>query len=287
MISKTMFKSFLVNLSLTLIKLLGSFLSNSKTLLADSVHCLSDMLTDVVGLVGVKLSSKKPDEEHPFGHGKIEYLTSIVMSIFIIFLGLTIIKNAFTETHKTSNFYAIIIMIITIIIKYILSSYLIKKGKSLNSNILITNGMESRYDSYSSSLALIFIILSIIGKENTILKYSDILGSIVMSIFTLKIGVEILLKNISSVLGEIDDDPIKEKEIKEVLSNYKEINKIRRITILKYGAYSSLTIDVIMDGSITLNELYMVEKKIKSNIKKSNLNIRYVTLNAKPKKKSR
>jgi len=286
-ISKTMFKSFLVNLSLTLIKLLGSFLSNSKTLLADSVHCLSDMLTDVVGLVGVKLSSKKPDEEHPFGHGKIEYLTSIVMSIFIIFLGLTIIKNAFTETHKTSNFYAIIIMIITIIIKYILSSYLIKKGKSLNSNILITNGMESRYDSYSSSLALIFIILSIIGKENTILKYSDILGSIVMSIFTLKIGVEILLKNISSVLGEIDDDPIKEKEIKEVLSNYKEINKIRRITILKYGAYSSLTIDVIMDGSITLNELYMVEKKIKSNIKKSNLNIRYVTLNAKPKKKSR
>lgn len=285
MVTKVMIRSFLVNLSLTILKILGAFFTNSKTLLGDAIHCLSDMMTDIIGLIGTKLSTKKPDEEHPFGHGKIEYLTSIIMSVFIIILGLTIIKNALIPSSQATNPLAIIIVLITIIIKYILSGYLLEKGKTLNNNILIANGIESRYDSYSSMLALIFIVISILGSKNNILIYADVLGSIIMSIFTLKIGVHLLLTNISSVLGEVETDNTKINNVKELVQKQKEILKIRRVTMLKYGSYYSVTIEIIMDGNVTLNELYKIEKEIKSTLKKSELNIRYVTVNAKPKNK--
>ena len=77
--------------------------------------------------------------------------------------------------------YAIVVLLITIVVKYILSSYLFKKGKLLNSNIIKTNAIESRYDTYNSILALIFIIITIIGSDNHILKYFDKVGSVVMS----------------------------------------------------------------------------------------------------------
>ncbi len=282
MTSKVMIKSFLVNLILTIIKLLGSLFSHSKTLMADAVHCLSDMSTDVIGLIGSKLSNKKPDNEHPFGHGKIEYLTSILISFFIISLGIGIIINTFKGELRVTNIYALITIIIGIVVKYILSSYMLRKGKSLNSNILITNGMESKYDVYNSFLALIFILISLLGSENKIFLYADIIGSLVMSVLTIKIGITLLLKNVSSILGEVDTEDSKINAIKDIVNKNKDIVKIRRITLLKYGSYYSVTVDIVMKGSMPLSSVYEVEKKIKNDLKKSELFIRYVTVNIKP-----
>ncbi len=282
MITKIMLKSFLVNLSLTILKLLGSLFSHSKTLLADAVHCLSDMLTDIIGLIGSKLAGKKPDKKHPYGHGKIEYLTSIIISLLIISLGIGILINSLNGRVKPTNIYSAAIIIISIIAKYILSSYLIKKGKSLNSNILLTNGTESRYDTYSSLLALIFIIISLFGSTNKLFLYADIIGSIIMSIFTLKIGIELLKNNICSILGEIETDELKLNKLKEIIKENKIIEKIRRVTLLKYGPYYSATIDIILNGSLSLQEVYEIEKKIKKDLKTIDMNIRYVTVNIKP-----
>lgn len=211
-------KSFLVNLFLTILKFIGSVMSNSKTLLADSIHCMSDMSTDLISIIGTKISSKKPDLNHPYGHGKIEYLTSIIMSFFIISLGISILLNSFNGETLVPNMYAIIVLLITIVLKYILSSYLFIKGKLLNSNIIKTNAIESRYDTYNSILALIFILITIIGSDNNILKYFDKVGSVVMSLLTIKVGIEVLLKNTSSILGEVEED-------KSILKNVENIIK--------------------------------------------------------------
>lgn len=282
MTTKIMLKSFLVNLSLTVLKLLGSYFSGSKTLLGDAVHCLSDMSTDIIGLIGVKLSNKKPDKAHPYGHGKIEYLTSIIMSIFILSLGLSIILNAFSSKATMTNYIGIIIIIISIFIKLMLSSYLLKKGKELNNNILLTNGTESRYDSLSSSLALIFMIISLFGSKIKILLYADIIGSIIMSVFTIKIGIEILFKNVKSILGEVEINNEKTKQIESYLKQNKHIKRVRRTTLLKYGSYYVATVDIVMDGNLKLREIYKIEKQIKKDLKTKNMNIRYVTVNIKP-----
>ena len=140
MSSKILLKSLIVNLFLTIVKFIGSVLGNSKTLISDAVHSFSDMSTDIIGLIGDKLSSKKPDKEHPYGHGRIEYLTSIIMSFFIIWLGLSIMVTSFNGKIKVPNKSALVVIGITIVIKFILSTYLLIKGKELGSNIVLANG---------------------------------------------------------------------------------------------------------------------------------------------------
>jgi cation diffusion facilitator family transporter len=276
-------KSFLVNLFLTILKFIGSVMSNSKTLLADSIHCMSDMSTDLISIIGTKISSKKPDLNHPYGHGKIEYLTSIIMSFFIISLGISILLNSFNGETLVPNMYAIVVLLITIVLKYILSSYLFIKGKLLNSNIIKTNAIESRYDTYNSILALIFIIITIIGSDNNILKYFDKVGSVVMSLLTIKVGIEVLLKNTSSILGEVEEDKSILKNVENIIKS--KDYKVRRLSLLKYGSYYDATIDLLLDKNITLENLYIIEKKIKRDLKRSDMSIRYVTVNFKPKNK--
>lgn len=279
--NKVLIKSLFVNLILSILKLIGSFIGGSITLLADAIHCMSDMFTDVISIIGSKLSNKKPDKEHPYGHGRIEYLTSIVMSIFIIILSISTLITSIKGEKFNTNIYAVIILIVSIISKFILSDYLIKKSKELNSNIILLNGMETRYDTYSSMLALLFVLLSLISNKG-ILKYVDIMGGVIISLLTIKVGIKLLLSNISSIIGEVDYNKDKINLINSVILEQKEIKSIRRTTLLKMGTYYKVILDLNINGDIVLNDMYEIEKKIKINLKKLDLNIRYVTVNFKP-----
>lgn len=246
------------------------------------MHCLSDMVTDIMGLIGSKLSNKKPDESHPYGYGKIEYLTSIFMGIIIIALGLITLINVFTGNLEKTNFYAAIVIIIGIIIKYTLSRYLLKKGKQYNSCILTTNGLESRYDSFCSLFALIFILLTMLGSRWKIFLYADILGGIITSALTLKVGFEILKENISSILGEIETDETKLNKIKNIINKHSEIKEIKTITLLKYGSYYNATIEIKMPKQINLKEINKIETKIKESLLNEDLNIKFISINSFP-----
>ena len=283
MSSKILLKSLIVNLFLTIVKFIGSVLGNSKTLISDAVHSFSDMSTDIIGLIGDKLSSKKPDKEHPYGHGRIEYLTSIIMSFFIIWLGLSIMVTSFNGKIKVPNKSALVVIGITIVIKFILSTYLLKKGKEMGSNIVLANGVESRYDMYNSILGFVFILISFLGSDNKYFKYADIIGSVVIAFMSIKVGIEILLKNVSSILGEVETDKNKINSVKEIIRS--NLYKIRRVTLIKYGHYYDAIIDLILKNNININEVYKLEQSIKKELKRSDMSIRYVTVNFKPKNK--
>ena len=281
MSSKILLKSLIVNLFLTIVKFIGSVLCNSKTLISDAVLYFSDMSTDIIGLIGDKLSSKKPDKEHPYGHGRIEYLTSIIMSFFIIWLGLSIMVTSFNGKLKVPNKSALVVIGITIVIKFILSTYLLKKGKEMGSNIVLANGVESRYDMYNSILGFVFILISFLGSDNKYFKYADIIGSVVIAFMSIKVGIEILLKNVSSILGEVETDNNKINSVKEIIKS--NLYKIRRVTLIKYGHYYDAIIDLILKNNININEVYKLEQSIKKELKRSDMSIRYVTVNFKPK----
>lgn len=284
MVIKTMLRSFIVNFTLSILKIIVSILTNSKTLLADAVHGVSDLSTDIVALVGAKIASKKPDKFHPFGHGKMEYVTSIFISIFIIILGVIIFKNSFTLSEIKYSMYLFLIMPITITLKFLLSNYLIINGKKLNSNILLTSGTESRFDMINTTFAFIVILVSYFQKYLEILKYADMIGSIIISIFTIRIGIKMFLENTKSVLGEIDNNQEKHETIKNLILQHKKIEKVKKIILLKYGPYTSLTVDIEMNKNLTLKSVYKKEIKIKREIKKIYNDIKYITINIKPKK---
>ena len=135
---KTMIISMIINTVLSISKVLVGIIGQSGALIADGLHSFSDLITDVVAIVGSKLASKPADLNHPYGHGKIEYITSMIISIMIIFLGSTIIIKTFTEVITIPSKIVIIVTIFTIILKLLLSNYILKCGKKYNSNILIS-----------------------------------------------------------------------------------------------------------------------------------------------------
>ena len=272
--SKVLLRSLFVNLFLTILKFVNGIISGSKTLLSDAVHSFSDLSTDIIGIIGSKLSNKKPDESHPYGHGKLEYLASIIIS-----LGVSIIIAAFKFETKVKNAYALIVLFFTAFIKYLLSNYLKKKGTLLNSTIILTNATESKFDSLNSLIASIFVVFSLINLP--FFRYADLIGSIVIAVLTIKVGLEIFISNIKSILGEVELDKNIISEVMQVVSKSNVI--VKRVSLIKYGSYYKGVIDIIYDEDAKLKDIYLIEKNIKRDLKKSDLRVRYVTVNFEPK----
>ena len=280
---KAMLVSFIMNTFLSLIKIVGGVLGNSKTLIADGMHSMSDLATDIVALIGTKVSNLPPDRKHPYGHGKYEYVTSLFISLVVIILSFVIFHNSLTGSNKIPSLYVLIILVFVIVVKYFVSQFLIKQGKKYNSNILLTSGVESRYDVVSSVLALVCVGISELSEYVSIFKYADMMGGILISLLVLRIGIIFFIRNLNSLIGEADYDKEKEMEIKEKLADIKEILKVQKISLLKYGTYYILTIDIIMDKNDKLEQVHEIEHEIRNKLKTLHY-LRFITVNPIPNK---
>ena len=128
-VTKTMIISVFTNIFLAVVKIVFGFLAHSSALIADGIHSFSDLSTDFFAILGNYLARKPADKEHPFGHGKIEYLTSIIIGTLVLIVGLGVIYNAANSEVTIPSAVVIVVTVITIILKYLLSMYVIKKGK--------------------------------------------------------------------------------------------------------------------------------------------------------------
>ena len=277
--AKIMLTSMVTNTILSIVKIITGFIGKSGALIADGVHSFSDLITDVVAIVGSKIASKPADQNHPYGHGKLEYLTSMIISVFIIILGITIIIDVFTTEISIPTNIVIYTTIFTIISKLLLSNYIINKGKKYKNNILISSGYESRTDVISSIVVLISAISSNVKME--IFKYSDKVAMFIVGLLIIKTGISLLKENISTILGENDTDPDFRKEIEDIILSFSEIICIDELILMKYGEYYSLISDIGMQEKKSLKEVHDVLEKIDTKIKK-NTSIKYITIHVNP-----
>lgn len=280
-VTKTMTVSMVVNTLLSFFKIVSGILGRSGALIADGLHSFSDLITDVVAIIGSKLSLKPADKNHPFGHGKIEYITSIAISIMIIFLGCTIVSKTFINQILTPDKIVILITMITIIMKLLLSNYILKNGKKYNSNILISSGLESRTDVISSIIVLISSILSIFSDNIGLLKYADKIAMLIVGLLILKTGLLLLKENVATILGENEIDTELTEQIKEIILSFKEIEAIDSLVLIKYGSYYKLISEIGMNKKKTLKYVHDTLEKIENKIKKET-NIRYITFHVNP-----
>ena len=279
--SKVMFLSFFVNAFLSIFKILIGFIGKSTALIADGIHSSSDLLTDVVAIVANIFSLKPADREHPYGHGRIEYLTSILIGIIIIIIAFVLIYE--TEKNKINipSKIVIIVSIITILTKYLLSEYLIIKGKKYDNQILTSSGKESRTDVYSSVVVLLSSILMQFQNKIEYLKYSDKIASIIVALFIIKAGFEIIKENINILIGKQEDKTEYYDEVKNKILNNKYIKNIDKLIIMKYGYYYSLTIEVSMDKNMSVEKSHDELEKIE-NILKENERTKYINIHINP-----
>ncbi|MFK5882733.1 MAG: cation diffusion facilitator family transporter [Candidatus Izemoplasma sp.] len=257
-LEKVMRKSFYVNAFLVVIKILSGVIFGSFSLIADGIHSISDLLSDVFVILGIKQAVKPADDEHPFGHGKFEYVLSLFLGLSILIiavnLGRTVINN-FNETSAIPSSLSLIVIVFVVVIKYILATYLIREGEIMNSQIIKASGKESLTDVFSS-LVVFFGILSVIAGEYfdiDFLLYGDKIGSIFISLLIVKIALEIIIEAIASIQGKAVD--------KEVCIVYKDLIKtvdgvidVDNIDMITYGPYYQALVDIRVDGNITVTK---------------------------------
>ncbi len=281
-ITKVLLKSFFTNISLSIIKIVSGLIGASGALIADGVHSLSDTLTDTFAIIGHKLSTKPADYNHPFGHGKIEYLTCLFIGFVIIFMGLAVIYKGVFEESIIPNAYVALISVLVIIAKIILANYILKKGIEYDNNILVASGKESFSDVASSMVVLFAIIISQLGYINSLFTYADTLAMIIVGILILKIGYNILKENFSSLLGEKVTNEEYLKKVSDIIYKVSDIKHIDSLIIVKYGVFYQMNLDVSMDENMKVKEVHKKLDTIEKKLKGFDEKLKYITIHVNP-----
>lgn len=225
--------SIVCNIVLVIIKVIISFLTNSVSILADALNNLSDVGSNVATLFGFKLSNKHPDSDHPYGHGRMEYVSGLIVSFLILLMGFEAIKEAVTKIFNpvqiSFTIVAFIVLIISISIKLLMSYVNTKAGKTINSDTLLAAGKDSRNDAIVTSSTLIGLIIFKFFNLNI----DAYIGAIV-SIFVIKSGIEIFSDVLSTILGKAPEKELID-DIEKTVKEHKQIHGIHDLMMHDYG----------------------------------------------------
>lgn len=270
--------SFITNFLLSCFKIINGFILKSSALIADGIHSFSDLITDIVAIIGDKFANKPKDSDHPYGHGNAEYLTSFIIGLMIILMGIVLIKETMQQVVTIPSYLVAIVSLITIVCKYFLASFLIKKGEFYNNNILIASGKESKTDVISSIVVFLSSILILFRNYLDILKYSDKIAGIIVGIFILVTGFKIVKENTEMILGKKADDTI----LRNKLLTIPNILNIDDIIMIKHGPYYKAYVEVTMNIKL-LKKAHDMAHNIENEIKNELTNIKYINIHVNPK----
>lgn len=244
----------ITNFVLFSIKLVAGLLSNSVSITADAVNNLSDSGSSLVTLVGFKISGKPADEQHPYGHARMEYISGLIVSFIIIFLGLQLVRSSIVKILHAEdlefNLLTIAILVVSILLKLWLCLFSRKIGKIIDSSTLFATAADSRNDILATSAVLISIIIYRITGYNL----DGYIGTIV-SIFIVISGVQIAIETVSPLLGKAPSKELVEKCYRKILS-YEGIVGIHDLNIHNYGegkCYASVHCEVSADQDIMVS----------------------------------
>jgi len=258
----------IVNTLLAIMKGIGGFISGSRALLADALHSTSDIVGSIVILFGVKIAAKPPDKEHPYGHGKAENIASIIVALLLVVVGIEIslssAKVFFGKTPIAPGKLALIILVISLLVKELLFHYKYYLGKKYNSAALIAEAWHHRSDSLSSLAALIGIIAAMVGEryELTYLIYGDAVAGILVSFIVIKVGYD-LAKDSSLIMMEKVLDKNEISDYKQTVSDIDGILRIDEILARTHGSYVVMDIKVSVDPDLTVKQGHDIAKNVK------------------------
>ncbi len=256
--------SVVVNTALFGLKMWAGVITNSLALTADAWHTLSDSLSSIVVIIATKLSSRKADKEHPFGHGRWEQISAIFIGVFLAIIAYDFMKESFISfsNKKSTNFgtIAIVVTIISIIVKEALAQYAFYIARKTNNTAIKADAWHHRTDAFSSVVVLVGIFF---GKY---FWWIDVLLGGVISLLLFYASYEIIKEAISKILGEEPtEELIKKIEIEIKNLNLDEIQP-HHYHLHNYISHQELTFHIKMDGAKTLSHAHKVATDIENRI---------------------
>lgn len=246
-----------VNIFLALIKIIIGILGKSIAILSEGINNLSDVISSIVNIIGTKLSKMHPTKKHPFGYGRIEYLTGLVIEILILVAGFELVKSSIERIINPDtlsvNYLSIIVIFISAIIKFSLGVFTEKEGKRVDSTSLIAIGVDCKSDCIISIFTLIALVVFVTTGKNI-----DAFAGLIGAFFLLKGGIFALKETIGDLLGRAGETELAEILYKEILKEPIIINAADLI-LHNYGpdAYHG-SINVEIDHNKNIGEVYKI-----------------------------
>ena len=232
-IVRTSIIGIVANVFLAAFKAVIGLAANSIAIVLDAVNNISDAGSSLITIIGTKLAGREPDKKHPFGYGRIEYLSAMIISVIVLYAGVT----SFTESvkqiiHPETPDYStlsLIIVGVAVIVKIVLGRYVKSVGKKVNSDSLVNSGEDATLDSVISASTLVAAAIFLIFG----ISLEAWLGAVI-SLVIIKAGVEMLKDTISQILGE-KNDPELAREIKKTVTSFPGVHGAYDLILNNYG----------------------------------------------------
>ena len=260
-IVRTSVIGILTNLGLVTLKAFVGIIAGSIAIIMDAVNNLSDALSSVITIVGTKLSQKKPDAKHPYGHGRVEYITSLIISVIILIAGVTAIVESVISIieQKAPSFdiISLILIAVAVLVKIGLGLYFRHVGKKVNSEALKGSGIDALFDALLSLGTLVSIVVSLVWKVNI----EGYIG-VIIGLFMIKSGIDVLRQSLSSIIGERTSKETSDA-IKHLVCENPEVRGAYDLIVNNYGPDRGIgSIHIEVDDKMTAKEIHPLTRKI-------------------------
>jgi len=254
----------LVNGFLVVFKFLTGIFGQSQALIADAVHSFSDLFTDLVVLIGLRIGGRAPDENHHFGHARIETLASAIVGLALVatalFLGIKATLNIYHHTEYHPTGLALMGACVSIAFKEVLYHYTVRTGRRIKNQLIVANAWHHRSDALSS----VAVLLGVAGAR---LKPSwhilDAYAALLVSFFIIKVGLDIFKKTLSEFTDTSPELEVINK-IKNCARCVNGVIDIHDLRVRSSGGLYQMETHIVVDGCLTVSEGHRIAKAVES-----------------------
>ena len=260
-IVKTSIIGIVVNLILVAFKATVGILVNSIAITLDAVNNLTDALSSIITIIGAKLAGRAPDKNHPYGYGRIEYFSSVIIAAIVLWAGITALMESwpkiFNPDVTSYNTVSLIIIAVAVVVKFALGKYVKNVGEVINSQALVASGSDAFFDAILSFSTLVAAIISIFWH----ISLEGILG-VIISIVIIKASIDMLRETLDSMIGARVDSELSRK-IKESICEVPEVYGAYDLSLHNYGPEDMQgSVHVEIDGDLTALEIQNLSRQI-------------------------
>ena len=275
--------SIIANTFLAIFKLLAGIFAHSSAMISDAIHSASDVFSSFVVIIGIKLSSKEPDKEHPYGHERLECVAAMILSVILFITGAGIFYNALKNiiTGNYNNIaipgvLALIAAIVSIAVKEAMYWYTRHYAKKIDSSALMADAWHHRSDALSSVGALIGIFFARIGYP-----IMDSVASIIIFIFIVKASIDIFMDATNKVVDHSCDEELEKETYNYVMKN-KDVKDIDLLRTRMFGNKIYVDLEICLDEKLTLKEAHDIAESLHNKLEKKFDKVKHVMVHVNP-----
>lgn len=281
--NKVSFITIIGNVILSVVKLLAGIIAHSGAMISDAVHSASDVFSTFVVIIGIKLASKKPDKEHPYGHERMECVAAIILAVVLFITGLGIgaeaLKNILSGNYselQVPGILALIAAIVSIVSKEAMYWYTRHYAKKIDSSALMADAWHHRSDAFSSIGALIGIAGARLG-----FPVMDSIASLVIFIFIVKAAIDIFKDAMDKMIDHSCDEET-EKQIYDCVMKNEDVMGIDLLQTRIFGNKIYVDLEIQADGSFTLREAHSIAEAVHNDIEQNFPKVKHIMVHVNP-----